>query len=330
MSNRVTIKSIARDLGISHMTVSRALSNHPNVQKETRETIVNRAHELGYVKSAAATAMRGGGTRIVGLLLPNIVNEFYARSANTMAVACEEQSYQLIVHLTNDRIELENKSLERLREIQARAVVMVPAPLGDEGPGLQQSDMKIIQLIRQRELPAGGEAILVDDRQAIRDAVVHLAGLGHTSIAYIGADAALSSGRDRLAAYRQGLVDTGQECDDELVRVSSPSFEMGRQSANEILDQGIASAIICGGFEISNGALSALMAHGLQPSGDFAFIGYGDPTFYSWIDGGISTICVPVEGLAFRAAELIENSPTGRADDPVGATKFAAELKIRV
>ena len=132
MSGRVTIKSIAEDLGISHMTVSRALSNHPNVLKETREAVLKRARELGYVKSAAARAMRGDETRIVGLLLPNIVNEFYARFANTMALACEAQSLQLIIHLTGDDPGAEEKALERLHEVQAQGVVMVPSPGGTE------------------------------------------------------------------------------------------------------------------------------------------------------------------------------------------------------
>ena len=83
---RATLKSIARDLNVSHMTVSRALSGHPNVKAETRDLILARAHELGYVKSFAANAMRGDPTAIVGLLLPNIVNEFYARFANTLAL----------------------------------------------------------------------------------------------------------------------------------------------------------------------------------------------------------------------------------------------------
>ena len=70
---RATIKSIARDLDISHMTVSRALSGNPNVKAGTRALILARAKELGYVKSAAANAMRGGQSAIIGLLLPNIV-----------------------------------------------------------------------------------------------------------------------------------------------------------------------------------------------------------------------------------------------------------------
>ncbi len=102
MSNRVTIKSIARDLGISHMTVSRALSDHPNVRPDTRKAVQDHARKVGYVKNAAAKAMRGDGTKIVGLLLPNIVNEFYARFANTLAQSCEDHSLHLIIHLTND------------------------------------------------------------------------------------------------------------------------------------------------------------------------------------------------------------------------------------
>ena len=149
MKTRVTIKSIAKDLGISHMTVSRALSGNPNVHKDTRDRIEKRARELGYVKSAAARAMRGEATQIVGLLLPNLLNEFYAAFANAMALVCEQNGFHLIIHLTNDDIALEGRALDRLREVQAMAVVMVPAP----GDGLQQETnlggMKAIQLIRQ-------------------------------------------------------------------------------------------------------------------------------------------------------------------------------------
>ena len=121
MSERITIKTIASDLGVSHMTVSRALSGHPSVRRETREAIVKRAAELGYTRNAAARAMRGDGTQIVGLLLPNILNEFYARFANSLALACEEGGYHLIIHLTNDDALVERQSLGRLREVQAEA-----------------------------------------------------------------------------------------------------------------------------------------------------------------------------------------------------------------
>lgn len=326
MSGRVTIKSIAKDLGISHMTVSRALSNHPNVLKETRDAVKRRANELGYVKSAAAKAMRGDQTQIVGLLLPNIVNEFYARFANALALACEAQSLQLIIHLTGDNIVNEEQALERLHEVQAQGVVMVPTPGQSESENRHLRETSVIQLIRQRDIGRPTPAILVDDKAAIRDAVIHLASHGHGRIAYVGADGGLSSGRTRLSAFRDGLKSAGLSEHPDLIRTDAPSAQMGKAHAREILEHGKATALVCGGFEISNGALNALMDTGIEPSGRFGFVGYGDPSFYAWVGGGISTIRIPVERLAHRAAELLAS-----ADYEVSNTtqRYAATLIIR-
>ncbi|MDU9005101.1 LacI family DNA-binding transcriptional regulator [Sedimentitalea todarodis] len=312
MSDRVTIKSIAKDLGISHMTVSRALSDHPNVLKETRDAVKQRARELGYVKNAAASAMRGEQTQIVGLLLPNIVNEFYARFANTMALACEAQSLQLVIHLTGDNIVNEEQALERLHQIQAQRVVMVPTPGKSENSVLHLRSTSVIQLIRQRDMGRPTSAILVDDSAAIRSAVTHLAAQGHSRIAYIGADSKLSSGRSRLAAFQDGLMLANLEETPELVCTGAPSNEMGQSYARRIIGDRHATAMVCGGFEISNGALSALMDTGRQSAENMSFIGYGDPSFYAWVGGGVSTIRVPVESLAHKAVELL----TARGETP--------------
>ena len=326
---RVTIKSIAKDLGISHMTVSRALSDHPNVQRATRQAVLKRALELGYVKSAAAKAMRGDSTQIVGLLLPNIVNEFYARFANTLAQACEQSSYHLIIHLTNDDIELERRSLERLREVQAMAVIMVPVPGAPEGIDLQLQSMKTIQLIRQRSLTLPNIALLIDDGCALSDAVMHLAQRGCRSIAYVGADEQLSSGRERLQAFRSGLLAAGLTEKPELICTADPSFEMGRESAASLLEEGKVDGLVCGGFEISNGVLSILMERGINPQSDMPFVGYGDPSFYAWIGTGISTIEIPVDQLAFRATELLNSDDNWDSICLREQGRFDANLLLR-
>lgn len=330
MAARVTIKTIARDLGISHMTVSRALSDHPNVQKETRDLVRKRAAELGYVKNAAAMAMRGDGTKIIGLLLPNIVNEFYARFANELASICETFAFQLIIHLTNDDFVTEQHALQQLREVQAKAVVVVPAPVAqakETQTPVHLDGIDVIQLIRQRPMNGSESAILVDDTSAISDAVEHLHGQGHKHIAYIGAHSSLSSGRNRLKAYLSGLEKCGLERDPDLVKTAPPSFQMGGASANALIAQNKATAIVCGGFEISNGALNALLTSGKKPGVAIAFIGYGDPSFYTWIEGGISTISVPVTPLAEQALQVLRDNGN---DSGVEQTfEFEAQLIVR-
>lgn len=329
MATRVTIKSIARDLGISHMTVSRALSDNPNVQQNTREMVQKRAAELGYVRSAAARAMRGESTRLVGLLLPNITNEFYARFANTMAKACETSSYHLIIHLTNDDIALENRSIQRLREVQAMAVVMVPSPSLSAGEvdTSKFAGMKVIQLIRQQPMDIDCASVVVEDSQALSDAVTYLAKQGCQHIAYIGADAGLSSGRSRLKAFLDGLEKAGLKENKSLIHTGKPSFDMGTDLARRIFASGEADAIVCGGVEISNGVLNAFMSGAPELQKQIALIGYGDPSFYAWVNGGISTIQVPVDRLAHKAVELLEGD--GFPPEAKQTIGFAAELVIR-
>ncbi len=304
--SRVTIKTIAKDLGISHMTVSRALSGHPNVLKETRETIQARARELGYVKSAAALAMRGDGPRIVGLVLPNIVNEFYARFANAMSLACDADALQLIIHLTNDDFEAEELALARLLEVNASAVVMVPTPVQANSPTPNYGSMRVIELIRQRDTNIVHPSIMVEDATAIRDAVQHLVDQGHSRIAYIGANQALSSGRLRLDAFLDGAKEAGLDSNATQVRTGPPSFQMAQVHARDILETGATTALVCGGVEISNGALSAFMSRPKGTAEKFAFVGYGDPSFYAWVNGGITTIQVPVLRLANSAIDLVK------------------------
>ncbi|WP_368185737.1 LacI family DNA-binding transcriptional regulator [Aestuariibius sp. HNIBRBA575] len=308
------------------MTVSRALSNHPNVQKETRESVLKHARDMGYVKSAAAMAMRGDGTQIVGLLLPNIVNEFYARFANAMALACDQNAFQLIIHLTNDDKAVEELALDRLREVQAQAVVMVPSPGQSHVEPAHFDAMRVVQLIRQRTMTKDADAVLVDDGPALENAVRHLAKQGHSQIAYIGADAELSSGRSRLAAFEKGLEQVGLTKIPDLIRTGKPSFEMGRDQARDIIQNSPATALVCGGFEISNGALNAYMGSDQARSDQLAFVGYGDPSHYVWINGGISTVQIPVDALAQQAVDLIALKG---ADHPAQVFSFKAELIIR-
>jgi LacI family transcriptional regulator len=287
------------------MTVSRALSNHPNVLKETREMVQQRAREMGYVKNAAAKAMRGDGTRIVGLLLPNIINEFYARFANAMALACEEESLQLIIHLTGDDVSVEADALDRLQEVQARGVVMVPAP-GQTTYGLEKlRALNVVHLIRQADIGMSVPAILIEDAGAIIEAVTHLAAQGHSRIAYIGADQALSSGRSRLSAFCRGLADAGLIAEPDLLRTATPSTAAGHAQMTRLLEAGQATAVVCGGVEMSNGALQALLEGGHGLDAPVAFVGYGDASLYAWIGGGVTTIGLPTEQLAASAASLL-------------------------
>ncbi|WDR02436.1 LacI family DNA-binding transcriptional regulator [Devosia algicola] len=302
----ISIKSIARDLGISHMTVSRALSGHPNVNAETRRRIVARAAALGYVKSSAASVMRGAPTAIVGLLLPNIVNEFYARFANALAVLCADLGFDLVINLTNDSAARQADAIRRLRALQARTAIMVPAPGQLAGDRALHEGMRIIHLIRASD-SGQTDTLLFDERTAIMSAVVHLLDNGHRRIGYIGGSDNLSSGRERLSAFTAALASRGLRPDGELIRTGDPLFETGSRCIAELIAETKIEAVVCGGFEISRGALEACLNTGVKFPDDLGFIGFGDLGAYRWIGGGITAIDLPADALAERAVAMLND-----------------------
>ncbi len=313
---RVTIKSIARDLGISHMTVSRALSGSEHVSADTRKKICEYAEQVGYVRSSAASAMRGDPTAIVGLLLPNIVNDFYSRFANALSLLCAEAGFDLVIHLTGDDMKQERKCLMRLQALQARIVLLVPAPRHAGEAPYAAKGLELINLIRSVDDESCMGELMIQDEQAIRQAVSHLAGIGCRRIAYIGGGETLSSGRQRFQAFSRGLSENAIERHEQLVFTGDPDQEVGYRCALSLLDGGgEPDAVVCGGFELSNGALHACLERNVEMPGQLAFVGYGDPAFYQWIAGGVSTVSLSAHEVACRAIEMIGGSRSGRNDN---------------
>ncbi|WDR06983.1 LacI family DNA-binding transcriptional regulator [Devosia rhodophyticola] len=305
---RVSIKSIAKDLNISHMTVSRALSAHPNVNAKTREMVLRRAQEVGYVKNRAANTMRGESTGIVGLLLPNIVNDFYARFANELGLLCSDSGLDLLVNLTNDDPAREQAGLDKLLTLQASSVIFVPTPGDETRPVSPRDSTHFIELIRTRS--AERRCLLVEDEQALRAAIAHLAARGCRRIGYIGAAPGLSSGQRRQQAYLEALNEAGFVPDQTLTRLGDPGRNFGMASMIDLLDNPNApDGVLCGGFEISNGALEGCLTRGVQFPNQLAFVGYGDPELYRWLAGGISTVSVDAESLARQAILMVLAGP---------------------
>lgn len=303
---RATIKSIANDLGISHMTVSRALSGGKNVNAKTRQEIIDHAVKVGYVKNSAAIMMRGDSSAIIGLLVPNITNEFYAYFANSFGELCAKAGFDLVINLTNDDYELEVKSISRMQALQARAVIRVPSPRPSNYESNNSADLVIFDLIRASGEGYSAGALMIDDGASIQKAVSLLLEKGCEKIAYIGAVESLSSGRERFNAFEQALRKKGHKLHGEYIKfTATPNYQMGYSSMIELLEMPHPpEALICGGFEISNGALDACLKKMISIPDDLAFIGYGDPSFYQWITGGITTISLPIADIAKAALEL--------------------------
>jgi len=285
------------------MTVSRALSGNANVKPETRERIRTYAHSLGYVPSQAALAIRGDASQVVGLLLPNIENEFYAGFANAFSIRCAERNVQLMIGLTQDDPDTEMKAITRLLKHQVMSMVMVPSPDGKPDVAAILANTPTIQLIRHRNDLPDSVRLAVDEQRAFSQAVRKLTKDGCKRIAFVGGSLATSSSRGRLQAFELAMKHANITVNTGLVRTGVRNRAEAEVAMRELSALALApDAVVTAGFEISNGVLKALLDDRNQ---HVRFVGYGYPNWYRWLRGGVSSVAVPMETMIDKSMELI-------------------------
>lgn len=333
MKPAVTIRDLAARLGVSHSTVSRALGDHPAISGCTRNDVRALAATMGYVPNASARLMRGGRSTLVGLLIPDIQNDFYAHLAKALTDSLAPQGCQLLLSVTEDDPERELRDVHALRAARASCVVLVPSATPHAATLRLLRDMPVVQLGRTVSGIASG-AVLMDDLAGTRAAALHLIGLGHTRIGFVGGQRDLSSHGDRYRGFVAALDSAGLAADPTLVRFGAPRPGVGHEAVQALM-KGDArpTALILGSSELTLGALEALAELGLRWPDDVSLVGYGDPTWFALMERGLTTVRLPTAAVgaatAARVAVLAASVRPRRGSSSRAVERFDTTLVVR-
>ena len=231
----VTTKEIAAALGVAVSTVGRALADDPRISEATKERVRKAASKLGYVGNSPARIMRGASSRLVGLIVPNILNDFYATIAQELSQSCDIADYQLALSINGDDGETELKRLRELVASRVAGIVIVPTPTPLPETLKLLATVPHVQLLRRvRSLTSDWFGI--QDCAALRDATHYLIACGHRRIAYVGGLEAISTGRDRLAGFRDAHRAAGLTTTASLIKLGFPTADFGCQATARLID----------------------------------------------------------------------------------------------
>jgi LacI family transcriptional regulator len=303
-----TIKEIAQRLGVSHSTVSRALNDHHHTSEATKELVRNAARTMGYIPHGPARAMRGVRSSLVGLIIPDIQNDFYARIARVIAQKCAAESLQLVLAVSEDDADLEYQHALALREAHAGGIIVVPSARIERRTQSLLNGSATVQLVRTCT-GLRGQSVGIDDGVGMYAATRHLLELGHRRLAFIGGSATLSTGRTRLRGFSDAITGAGLSLEDMALVLGQPRFDFARAATERILggspkDPRV-TGIVVGGVELAVGALAAIRQARLRLPEDVSLVGYGDPDWFRLWEPPITTIDLPVEELASTTAALL-------------------------
>lgn len=304
---RVSAAAVARASGVSTATVSYIMNGRPGASTETRRHVVKIANAMGFRPSGNSAGRDPLLTRVVGLILPNIVNQMYTGWAQHIINATAAEGFEVFVATTQD----DPESLAQVAStLAARNVdgVIIAAALREDSRALRTLRQKRIPYVylsrRSDHLP--GDFVGIDDDAAAADLMDHILGHGYTDIAtVIGprfSTASLAREQSFVrTASAAGVVITG----DRKISTRLHS-DGGRIAAEKLL--GSASpprAIVCGSDEIAIGVMEHALALGLRIPEDVAVVGSdGLPRSRSLLIG-LTTIVQPVREMAERSFELL-------------------------
>ncbi|MDH2238989.1 LacI family transcriptional regulator [Pigmentiphaga sp. GD03639] len=324
----VTIKDIAAALGISHTTVSRALNDHPKLSDDTKARVRQAARELGYVLNASGRILRGGASPLVGLVIPDIQNDFYSAIAKRLAERCRDAGFQMVLAITEDDPDAECGEVQALIQARAAGIVITPSPAPLPRTVELLAGTPTVQLIRSVAALAT-DVVAMDDAAAAHDAAAHLLALGHRRIGYVGGYARIKPGRDRLRGFVKAHAEAGLEADRELIVQVPPRQEYGADAMRRLLAaRQRPTAVVIGSSELTIVALAVIREHGLSTPSDISVVGYGDPKWYELTTPPLTAVRLPIEALAASTAELVfaRIAAQARPGEPASAPR---KLRIR-
>jgi LacI family transcriptional regulator len=249
--------------------------------------------------------LRRTHSELIGVIFPDVQNDFYSATMSTLAAAFLKQGYKLVLATSEDRAENELKHIQSLREARVAGVIIAPtAALKKKSIALLDS-IPTVQLLRRHSRLATA-TVRLDEKASVAMAVNHLIAQGHTRIGFIGSDKSLSTGRDRAAGYTDAMRAGSLDIDDSLLLQGPPRPEFGRRALSRfLLHDRPPTAVVIASPELTLGGLAAIQEFRIQTPEDLALIGYHDPDWFRLWGPGISCVRLPVEDMAAAAARLL-------------------------
>ena len=309
----VTLAHVAARAQVSLATASRVLNgSERTVGEELRERVMSAAHELRYASHGPAQALARASTSIVGLIVHDVRDPYFAAiAAGAMRVAREDNLMVMLASTFRDP-ELELDYLERLRVQRARAALLAGSGntsrtftqrLGDSARAFEEGGGRIACVSAHG---VSMDAVLLDNKQGGRDAAQHLLDLGHRDIAVISGPAQLLTVRHRLEGATDALADAGVPLPENAIVPGDFSREGGRLATLQLLEQAPkTTAIFALNDLMARGVLMALESLGRKVPEEISVIGFDDLPVAEDTSPRLSTIRLPLEEIGARAMRMV-------------------------
>ncbi|MBP2831714.1 LacI family DNA-binding transcriptional regulator [Aquimarina sp. U1-2] len=316
MRKKVTLKQLARELNLSISTVSKSLKNDPEISQKT----INRVHELAnfynYKPNALAVSLKSNKTKTIGVILPEILNHFFAKALFGIEKEASERGYKIVTCITNESYQKEVEYVEMLNYSSVDGFIVALSQetqvLGtiEHYKALQRDHVPIVMFDRvSNEIEC--DKVIVDDKVASKNAIQYLIKTGCRKIAVISTIGQLSVAKLRLEGVKE-VIKTHEDVSLIDLSITGSRFELSGKDShtieNEIevfLKQHDVDAVL--GLDETAAAVTINISHklGLKIPEDISVIGFTDGLLSKHSYPKLTTVSQHAEDLGAKAAQIL-------------------------
>lgn len=311
----MTLQEIAKKLGLSTSTVSRALTRPNMVAAPTRKRVMELVERHGYTPNAIARSLRSGVTKSVGVIVSDILNPFHAGVTKAIEQVVTARGYTTIICNSDEDPALEMRAFGLLAQLQVAGVIHASSGSSAESLAeLGRWGVPTVGVDRATDLPTA-DSVLVDNVRGSREAVEHLLNLGHTRVATVAGPQNLTTGRERLTGYQQALEARGLPTRSEYVTYGDFREASGRAAAERLFSlPEPPTAMFVANNEMTAGVIEACRELGVAVPRDLALVSFDDARWARYLDPPLTVVAQPVSEIGSAAAELLFSRMHGRTE----------------
>lgn len=319
---RATIKDVAEAAAVSRSTASRALTGHGYVAADARKRVLAAARRLQYVPDATARQLKQQTSRTIGVVVSDLRNSFYSDLAAGAAQKAREAGYTMIL-ADDDGV----AGVRAMLEMRVAGIVLTPSD--GEGTSFVLGHGVPIVEVDRTFMPGRADSVVLDNRSLAREIASNLLERGHRRIVLLIDETDWTTGRDRLAGFRDAYADAGVDtAESEIVATGWSATDAAAAVGQVLAGDRRPTAIFAANNVLAEGAYRAVRDAGLTIPGDVSLVSFDDAPWMSMVHPGVTAVAQDAAVLGATAVEQL----LGRIDSPgqpVRSIMLSAEVVRR-
>lgn len=332
MQKQPTIRDVAAAAGVSVAVVSRVLNPGSGpVAAATRGRVNDVMQTLGYHPRTAARELKHGPPTTLGLLLADVSNPFFARLADQVVQEAHSRGIQVLLMTTQEDDQLESERLSTLIERRVSGIIATPTGNNLEiWKKLQDIGTDVVFVDRSIPSLPDVDVVTINNTESARSATALLAAHGHRRIAIISGPASSTTGRDRIAGYREALAAAGLEQDDLLIRSAAFRGAAGGDAMTALLNlEDPPTALVVANTAQVTAVLRRLAHAGVSIPDDLSVIVFEDSPWTELMTPPLTIVRQPIDLLARHSVQLALSNANGKTSGKPTVIRVDAELVER-